>query len=282
MIRITRNQLLSEVKKILKTYNLRAFKSYSQNFVIDPRLIQWHIQYADLGEEDIVVEIGAGLGTLTKYLAENAKKVLAIEYDPKLVAVLQEELSAYKNIEVIEGDILKIESQKFEGTKIISNTPYKISSPLTFKIIQSSYILAVMSYQKEFADRMIADHGSKNFGRITLGVKYYANVEYLKDIPKNFFYPIPRVDSALIRLTPSKPPFQLGDEKKFFEFIRSLYSFRKKSVKAALSLYLKHINIKENDRENLLNNTLATERIFRLKLDDFYELYNLIQKFTED
>jgi 16S rRNA (adenine1518-N6/adenine1519-N6)-dimethyltransferase len=282
MIRITRNQLLSEIKNILKTYNLHAFKSYSQNFVIEPKLIQWHLIYANLDKNDVVVEIGAGLGTLTKYLAENAKKVIAVEYDPKLITVLNNELSACNNVEIIEGDILKIESKIFEGTKIICNPPYKISSPLTFKIIQTSYKLSVMSYQKEFADRMIADPGSKKFGRITLGVKYYARIEYLKSIPRNYFYPPPKVDSALIRLMPSEPPFHLEDEKHFFEFIRSLYSSRNKSVKAALKIYFKHRDIQDSEKETLLNNPLANNRIFHLTLKDFYGLYQFIQKFKED
>ena len=276
-INISRNQLLADIKRILKRYNLRAFKKYSQNFVIDPKLIAWHIQYSDLNEGDRVVEIGAGLGTLTKYLAEKAEKVYAIEFDSKLIQVLQEELASYNNIEIILGDILKLNSEIFEGTKIISNPPYKISSPLTFKIIQSAYVLSVLTYQKEFAERMVALPGTKKYGRITVGVQYYAKVEYLKPIPKSFFYPMPKVDSALIRLTPIKPPFELDDENDFFDFVRHLFSFRNKSVKRAVSLYLKHHEFTGIPEEKIKQMELTNQRIFRLSLQQFYELYQIIR-----
>ena len=274
----TRNQLMSEIKTLLKKYNLRAFKSYSQHFMIDPKLIQWQLEYSNLNKADLVVEVGAGLGTLTKELAENAKKVLAVESDPKLVEVLQNELSIFNNIEVIPEDILKIDSKIFEGTKIVSNPPYKISSPLTFKILEASYILALMSYQKEFAVRMVAESGSKEYGRLSLGVKYYATVEYLKSIPRGFFHPVPKVDSALIRFTPCIPPFELPNKKDFFEFVRHLFSFRKKTVKHALNLYLKHKEPRNIDAYDLTNDSLTYKRVFQLGLEQFYELYQIFQQ----
>lgn len=210
------------------------------------------------------------------------KKVIAVEKDLKFIEVLHEELASYNNIEIIEGDILKLNQNIFEGTKIVSNPPYKISSPLTFKIIQSSYLISVMSYQKEFAERMVASPGSKKFGRITLGVQYYANVEYLKAIPRNFFYPMPKVDSALIRLTHCEPPFRLEDENDFFEFVRHIYSFRNKTVKRALSLYLKHSELKGIQQGELKNLSLAGERVFRLSLQQFYELYKFIKALKDD
>ncbi|NVM27389.1 MAG: ribosomal RNA small subunit methyltransferase A [Candidatus Helarchaeota archaeon] len=282
IINITRSQLLSETKRILKNYDLRAFKSYSQNFVIDPKLIQWHLQYSNITNEDVVVEIGAGLGTLTKYLAEKAKKVTAVEVDPKLVEVLHEELASFDNIEIISEDILKLDSKIFEGMKVVSNTPYKISSPLTFKIIQSSYALSILSYQKEFATRMTATPGSKNYGRITLGVSYYANVEYLKSIPRDYFYPMPKVESTLIRLTPHEPPIQLEDVNGFFEFVRHLFSFRNKSIKRALGLYLKQTDPTVLQKTKLANHSLAHERVFRLSLQQFHELYQFIRALKDD
>ena len=278
----TRNQMLSETKRILKNYNLQPFKSYSQNFVIEPKLIEWHIQYANLTKKDVVVEIGAGLGTLTKGLAEKVKKVIAIEIDPKFIEILHKELASYGNIDIIEGDILKLDQKIFDNRKIVSNPPYKISSPLTFKIIQSAFILSVMSYQKEFAERMSAPSGSKNFGRITLGVNYYAKVEHLKLVPKDYFYPAPKVESALIRLTPAEPPFYLADKEDFFGFVRHLFSFRKKTLKRALTLYFKHSNILEEYRDKIKSYPLAEERIFRLSLQQFHELYKFVKAIQED
>ncbi|MDD1777342.1 MAG: 16S rRNA (adenine(1518)-N(6)/adenine(1519)-N(6))-dimethyltransferase RsmA [Candidatus Helarchaeota archaeon] len=273
----TRTQLIAEIKDILKKYNLRAFKSYSQNFMIEPALIRWQVEYSNLNKSDIVVEIGAGLGTLTKELAETAKKVIAVESDPKMVEVLQSELSVFNNIEIIPEDVLNLNSKIFEGTKIISNPPYKISSPLTFKIIEASYILALLSYQREFAVRMVAEPGSKEFGRLSLGVKYYAKVEYLKSISRGFFYPVPKVDSALIRLTPCTPPFELANKKDFFEFVRHLFSFRNKTVKHALNLYLKHREPKNIETPNSTNDLLMQKRVFQLGLEQFHELYQIFQ-----
>ncbi len=281
-INLTRKQLLSKTKRILSDYNLRAFKSYSQNFVIEPKLIQWHLQYSDLTKSDVVVEIGAGLGTLTKAIAEKVKKVIAVEIDPKFIKILEKELESYGNIEIIEGDILQIEPKIFDNRKILSNTPYKISSPLTFKIIQSSYLHAVMSYQKEFAERMIAPPGSRNYGRITLGVNFYANLELLKVVPRDFFYPIPKVDSALVRLNPCDPPFQLADESDFFEFVRHLFSFRKKTIRRALNLFFKQKDIEKSNLTEFIKSSFADERVFRLSLQKFHELYQFIKEIKED
>ncbi len=245
--------------------------------MVDPKLIQWHLQFSNLSPSDIVLEVGAGLGTLTRHLAEKTKKVVAVEVDPKLVEVLHKELASYNNVEIMEEDILKLDPKIFDGMKIISNTPYKISSPLTFKIIQSSYILSMMCFQKEFAERLVALPGSKNYSRITLGVSYYAKIEYIKPVPRTSFYPIPKVDSALVRLTPSEPPFHLANEKDFFEFLRHLFSFRNKSVRRALGLYLKHSDLKGIQDEKLKNVPLAQERIFRLTLQQIHELYQLIK-----
>ncbi len=274
-IDITRTQLVSETKRILSDYNLKAFKSYSQHFAIEPNLIRWLINYADLKESDTVVEVGAGLGILTKFLAEKVQRVIAVEYDLKLIEVLENELTSFSNIEILALDILKTE-QIFDGAKIVANPPYQISSPLTFKIIQSAFNLSVMSYQKEFAERMVAKTGTKKYGRLTVGVNYYADVEYLRSIPRSYFYPMPKIDSALVRLKPHKHPFELSDEKDFFEFIRVLFSFRNKSVRRALTLYLKQADLLEIQEMALQNLPLSDERIFRLSLDDFYLLYQKI------
>ena len=226
--------------------------------------------------------MGAGLGTLTKFLANKVKKVFAIESDPKLIEVLKAELKPYNNVEIINEDILKLEPKIFAHTKIVSNPPYKISSPLTFKIIKSKYRFSVMTYQKEFADRMIATPGSRNYSRISIGIKYYANVEYLKIVPKSYFHPVPKVDSALIRLNPCEPPFALANEEDFFDFVRYLFSFRNKSVRRALLLYLKNQNLIGLDTTNLLEGGLAKERIFRLSLQEFHELYRNLRDLQGD
>ncbi|TFG05999.1 MAG: ribosomal RNA small subunit methyltransferase A [Promethearchaeota archaeon] len=277
IIEVTRSQLISRTNNLLKKYGLRAFKSYSQHFVVEPKLIHWHLKYANLTKEDVVVEVGAGLGTLTQFLAQRVKRVIAVEFDPEFIAILHEELADCNNVEIMEGDILKLGSNIFNGRKIVSNPPYKISSPLTFEILQSEFILAVMSYQKEFAERLIAQPGMKNYSRVTLGVQYYAKVESLRMIPRNYFRPPPKVDSTLVRLTPIVPPIHLENEREFFDFVRHLFSFRKKSVRRALGLYLKQQEGQEQIKSKLETISLASKRVFQLSLPQFYELFEFLK-----
>ncbi|MHA1267676.1 MAG: 16S rRNA (adenine(1518)-N(6)/adenine(1519)-N(6))-dimethyltransferase RsmA [Candidatus Helarchaeota archaeon] len=279
---ITRSQLLAQTKALLKKYNLHASKFRSQHFMIDPQLIDWHLQFSELTKADLVVEVGAGVGTLTQILAEHAQKVIAIESDPAFINVLEQELSSFDNIDFIRSDVLTLPLDLFKGKKIISNPPYKISSPLTFRLIQSEFIISVMSYQYEFAKRMIAKPGSKEYGRLTVGLNYYAKVEYLKSIPRNFFYPIPKVDSALIRLTPQSPPFPLDNPAEFFDFVRHLFSFRNKTVLRAIRLYLKHTSSPIRPPLDLSVIPYKQDRVFQLSLNDFYTLYQLIKDFQHE
>jgi 16S rRNA (adenine1518-N6/adenine1519-N6)-dimethyltransferase len=238
-----------------------------QNFLIDINTAKREVEYAHINKNDIVLEIGPGTGILTKLIAEKAKKVIAVEIDKYLVENLKEKIP--ENVELLHTDILKIDFERLSNfNKIVSNIPYQISSPLTFKLLDYDFDLAVLIYQKEFAERMIATPGTKQYSRLTVNIFYKALCEFLEDIPKNYFKPQPKVDSAIIKIKPRiNPPFDVLDEKFFFNLVNILFSHRRKKIKTILKKYY-NINL-----ENIL---FKDERVERMKPEEIGELSNLI------
>lgn len=224
---------------------------------------------------DTVLEIGAGLGTLTRALAEKAKKVFAIEKDQKLLQALRDNLSSFNNVEIISGDALKLEFPPTQ--KIVSNIPYSISSPLTFKILSTKYERAVLTYQLEFAERLAAKPGTKNYGRITVGVYYKAEAKLLEKIPRIAFYPPPKVESAIVMLKPKPPPFETLNEKTFFEIVRFLFMHPNKKAKHGVRYYLENKNgtdIKLSDLEFLPE--ILEKRVRNLTPSEINEISNIL------
>ena len=208
-----------------------------QNFLIDKQIALKEIESANLKKNDIVLEIGPGNGILTQLLAEKVKKVIAIEIDKNLVRKLKDILP--QNVLLINNDVLNVDFKKLPRfNKIVSNLPFQISSLITFKFLEYEFDIAILIYQKEFAERMVAVPGNKNYSRLTVGVYYKAYCEALDVISKNCFYPVPKVDSQIIRLKPrNSPPFQVCDEVFFFDFIRVLFNSRRKKIKTTLKLF---------------------------------------------
>ncbi len=224
---------------------------FGQNFLINKEIAEREIRYANISKKDTVLEIGPGKGILTDILSKKAKKVIAIEIDKRLIKQLKEK--DYKNVDIINKDVLKLEFSKIpKFNKIVSNLPYQISSPITFKILKYNFDIAVLVYQKEFAERMIAKPKSKNYSRLSISVYYRSKCEYLETISKKFFKPRPKVDSAIIRLKPRKnPPFKIKDEETFFSFVGVLFSQRRKKIKTILRDKYNINNVKipyENNR----------------------------------
>ena len=219
-------------------------KRFGQNFLIDKNIAELEVKYANISDNDVVLEIGPGDGILTKLLAKKAKKVVAIEIDRELINNLKNSLPY--NVDLIAGDALKIDYNilpKFN--KIVSNLPFQISSPITFKFLDFNFDLAVLIYQKEFAERMIASAGTKNYSRLSVGIYYKTKCELLKNISKNCFRPQPKVDSCMIRLIPREtPPFNLKDEKLFYNLTKNLFSHRRKKIKNILN-YFYDIDLKD-------------------------------------
>lgn len=210
-------------------------KKLGQNFLIDHHVVEREVAYAQITKDDVVLEIGPGKGILTTELAEKARKVIAIEIDKQLVEHLHKVVP--RNVELIHADALKIDFTTLPTfNKIVSNLPFQISSPITFKFLENRFGMAVLIYQKEFADRMVAKPGTKDYSRLSVSMYYRAKCELLEIVSKTLFYPQPKVDSCMIRLTPrSSPPFSVVNESFFFDLTNKLFNHRRKKIKTTLN-----------------------------------------------
>lgn len=226
--------------EILNKYKFVFQKRYGQNFLIDEHVLGKIIRSAGITEEDFVIEIGPGIGTLTQYLAASAREVAAIEIDDALIPILEDTLSGYDNVTVIHDDVLKVDltrlaEEKNGGRpmKVVANLPYYITTPIIMGLFENHVPLdsITIMVQKEVADRMKTGPGSKDYGALSLAVQYYARPELVANVPPNCFMPRPRVGSAVIRLTRhEKPPVEVQDEKLLFGIIRASFNQRRKTL----------------------------------------------------
>ncbi len=238
---------------ILQKYDFNFQKKFGQNFLIDANILENIIMAAGVNKDDCVLEIGPGIGTMTQYLCENAREVVAVEIDKKLIPILQEDtLSSYDNITIINEDILKVDVnaivQKKNGgkpIKVVANLPYYITTPIIMGLFESHVPLESITImvQKEVAERMQVGPGTKDYGALSLAVQYYAKPEVMMTVPASCFMPRPNVDSAVIKLTRHEhPPVQIQDEKLMFNIIRAAFNQRRKtlvnSLNNAANLYL--------------------------------------------
>lgn len=216
-----------------------------QHFLIDEQVLDRIIEYGRLNSSDTVLEIGAGYGNLTQKLAKKAGKVIAIEVDAELAS----SLAGFENVEVIIGDAMKLDFPYFN--KVISNLPYSISSPVTFKLLQYKFDLGILMYQHEFAERMVALPGGRDYGRLSITVQYHAAVEILEVVPRCAFSAPPKVDSAIVRLVPRPPPYEVKDVDFFMKFITAAFSQRRKKLRNAILNNASFLGIKENAMEKV-------------------------------
>jgi 16S rRNA (adenine1518-N6/adenine1519-N6)-dimethyltransferase len=207
---------------------------YGQHFLIDSSVAEREIQYAHLKKDDIVLEIGPGKGIITQLLAQAAKQVVAIEIDGRLVEQLQKTLPS--NVTLIHSDALEVDFQMLpQFTKIVSNLPFEISSPITFKFLESSFTKAILIYQKDFAARLVAQPGTKEYSRLTVGVYYKAFCRILEDIPPSSFSPPPEVNSCIVELIPRpKPAFEVKNEQFFASLTKQLFTHRRKKIRSTV------------------------------------------------
>ena len=229
------SQSLSKVtKNILNQYGITLNRNLGQNYLIDRNKRDQIIGYGDIDKDDIVLEIGTGIGTLTIELARKAKKVIAIEQDENICRILAERLKKEKidNVELINEDALSVNFPKFN--KIVSNLPYQISSPITFKFLDYDFDLAILMYQKEFADRMNGEVGSKNYSRLSAMLYFKCEVETLTHVSAESFIPKPKVDSTVVKLTPKDNQIEDIDFKTYSNFTKALFQHRNKKIKNAL------------------------------------------------
>ena len=235
----------SATAAVIEKYQFNFQKRYGQNFLIDTNILKKIIEEAGVTKEDCVVEIGPGIGTMTQYLAESAREVVAVEIDKNLIPILEDTLSEYDNVTVINEDILKVDlrtlaEEKNNGrpVKIVANLPYYITTPIIMGLFENQVPLSSITImvQKEVADRMQVGPGTKDYGALSLAVQYYARPEIVLQVPPACFMPRPGVGSAVIRLTKhEQPPVRTKDEKKLFAVIRASFGQRRKTLANALT-----------------------------------------------
>lgn len=230
---------------ILKKYDFTFQKKFGQNFLIDTHVLEKIVDAADIGKDDLVLEIGPGIGTVTQYLCEAARQVIAVEIDRKLIKILKDTLSAYDNVEVINEDILKVDiatlvEEKNAGKpiKVVSNLPYYITTPIIMTLLEKRVPVTDMTLmmQEEVARRMQAAPGNKDYGALSLAVQYYSVPYIAAFVPQNCFMPRPNVGSAVVNLKcHEKPPVEVMDEELMFKLIKASFAQRRKTLQNGLT-----------------------------------------------
>ena len=226
--------------EVLQKYNFVFQKKFGQNFLIDTHVLDKIIGSAEITKEDVVLEIGPGIGTMTQYLACAAKKVIAVEIDKALIPILEDTLSEYENVRVINHDVLKVDIAKLaeeenggKPIKVVANLPYYITTPIIMGLFENHVPIKsiTVKVQKEVADRMQVGPGTKDYGALSLAVQYYAKPYIVANVPPNCFMPRPKVGSAVIRLERyENPPVTVKDEKLMFRLIRASFNQRRKTL----------------------------------------------------
>lgn len=283
--------ILEETKYILNKYKVKANKNLGQNFLVDEQAIRDIIDGAEIDKDDLVIEIGPGLGTLTSFLLEKAKKVICIELDKKMIKILNDRFIAYNNIELINEDVLRIDlnqiikqekdNNNIKNVKIVANLPYYITTPIIMKLLEDKLDIKSITVmiQKEVADRLIEIPSGNNTGAITYTIYYYCKGKKIREVENTSFIPMPEVTSEVINLKlREEPVVKVASEKVFFNIIKSSFMQRRKTLINALINtgvfkdkkegieFLKQINLNENIRAE------------NLKIEDFATLCNLFCK----
>ncbi len=273
--------------EVIQKYQFDFQKKFGQNFLIDGRVLEKIMDAADITKEDFVLEIGPGIGTMTQYLAERAREVLAVEIDKNLIPILAETLSEYENVDILNADILKTDLNKIaeeknggHPIKVVANLPYYITTPIITGLFESHVPVenVTVMVQKEVADRMQAGPGTKDYGALSLAVQYYAEPYIAANVPPNCFMPRPKVGSAVIRLTKHKtPPVQVKNEKLLFQLIRASFNQRRKTLQNGIKNFSGLNFSKEEVAEALEQMGVSpTIRGEALTLEQFAQLSNLL------
>lgn len=229
--------LLEETKFLLRKYRIFPKKRLGQHFTIDPLIFHRMGEYASLTRSDTVLDIGAGLGFLTRFLAGKCGRVLAVEVDSRLASVLRALLKDFPNVMVFDGDLFKLKLPQFN--KVVAIPPYGVSSAIVQWLFDKHIDCAVLIFQKEFAQRLVASVGSKDYSWLTVLAYYHFDVELLDDVPKWMFFPSPEVDSVIVKLEPRTPPFRVKNVETFKRFVQTLFTQRNRKVKNAVRAFIK-------------------------------------------
>ena len=282
-----------ETIQVLQKHEFQFKKKFGQNFLIDPHVLDKIVDAAQITKDDFVLEIGPGIGTLTQYLCENARQVLAVEIDDKLIPILKETLQPYDNVEVLHGDILKQDIQQIADTyndgkpiKVVANLPYYITTPIIMELFESHVPLAnvTVMVQKEVADRMKAEPGTKDYGALSLAVQYYAKPYIAAFVPPNCFMPRPNVGSAVIRLDClARVPVEVHNEKLMFRLIRASFNQRRKTLQNGIANSAE-LSFTKEQAARAIEQTGFEVRIRgeKLGLEEFARLADELERMTEN
>jgi len=275
--------------EILNKHKFVMQKKFGQNFLVDTHILDKIVRAADITKEDLVLEIGPGIGTLTQYLCESAREVVAVEIDRKLIPVLEDTLSSYDNVTIINQDILKVDIRALvkernggRPIKVVANLPYYITTPIIMELFEQRVplISVTVMVQKEVADRMQASPGTKDYGALSLAVQYYSKPYIAANVPANCFMPRPNVGSAVINLTLHKEsPIQVDDEEFLFRIIRASFNQRRKTLMNGLHNSA-DLNISKEAVADVLRELGLIENVRgeALTLDQFAKLSNCLRK----
>lgn len=279
--------LEKETRFILNKYNITANKNYGQNFLIDEFTVNNIVEKSEVNKNDLIIEIGPGLGTLTALLLEKAGKVICIELDTKMITILNERFALYNNFELINNDILKVDLRKlitensnFKNVKVVANLPYYITTPIIMKLLEDKLDLKTITVmvQKEVAKRLAETPGGKETGSITYTINYYTNPEIILEVSKECFIPSPKVDSAVLQLSVlNEPKIKVLDEKLFFQIIKFAFMQKRKTLINSLS---NSGLVSKEFLEKMLNdlNIDSKIRAEQLSLEDFGKIADYVTK----
>lgn len=279
------SSLSDDIRRLLKKYNVTPKKKRGQSFLSSHSIARNIVELAGLSENDDVLEIGGGLGVLTKQIAEKARHVHVIEIDSRLVKALYDALKDFTNVSIIEGNALTLDLPRVN--KIVSNLPYSISSEITFRILRElEFEQAILMYQKEFSSRLVASPGTPEYSRLTINVQYYAVVEEILEVPASMFYPVPTVDSTVVRMVPRrKGPFA-RDESVFHWMIGGIYPYPNKNIRKALRIWFRNLKIDKSLSDEVLKRLdgvlVGDERLRSISLDELVCLADVLLELIEN
>ena len=278
----SKSQTTQYTIQILRKYGIRPSKKMGQNFLIEPRIAEQQVNFAEIINNEKVLEIGGGIGVLSYQIAKRAGETIIIEKDKRLCEHLIQLFKSHENVQIICGDALKIKLPKID--KVVSNLPYSISSDIIFKLIEETdFKIAVLMLQEEFIERLTAKPGSEKYGRLAIGVNRRCDIEIQRKVSKFSFYPVPKVDSSIIKLKRKKIERDSDFEIIFFETVKGIFNFPRKTLRSAINQWLKRRQeiLQEILTCNEISN-LFDKRVRHLTSKDFEEIAKCIQRILEN
>ena len=279
------SSLSDDIPRLLKKYKVTPKKKRGQSFLRSHSIARDIVNLAELSEQDEVLEIGGGLGLLTRQIAEKAGQVHVIEIDPRLVEALHDAVKDLNNVSIIEGDALTVDLPRVN--KVISNLPYSISSDITFRILREmEFEEAILMYQKEFSSRLVASPGTTEYSRLTINIQYYAEVEEILEVPASMFYPVPAVDSTVVRMVPRSKGLFARDDTVFHWMIGGIYPYPNKNLRKALRIWFRNLGFDKTLSDDVLKRLdgvlKGDERLRSIRLDELVSLADVLLDLIED